>query len=136
METIKDIIDELRRLNDGGFPLDGESSHPLVEDMRLLADRIEQAVTNCNRLKMRVALKKAEKTLSEFMGSCDCLADVRAALAAPPRNCDRHSDFCSAIRAFAKDQPNTKKKWDMERYCLFANWLFAEAKGDANVKKA
>lgn len=43
METIKDIIKEIRRLNDDGFPLDGESSHPLVEDMRLLADRIEAA---------------------------------------------------------------------------------------------
>lgn len=49
METIKDIVADIRRRNDDGFPLDGESSHPLVEDMRLLADRIDEAYKSYNR---------------------------------------------------------------------------------------
>jgi hypothetical protein len=44
METINDIVREIRSRNEGCVPLDGESSHPLAEDMLKLADRIEAAV--------------------------------------------------------------------------------------------
>ena len=58
------------------------------------------------------------------------------ALAAPPRNCDRFADFNEAIRTFAKERPNDKKKWDMERYARFAMWLLAlTEKGEANGSK-
>ena len=47
-ETIADIVGDIRSRNQG-CPLDAEGSHPLAEDMLALADRIEQAVTNCNQ---------------------------------------------------------------------------------------
>jgi hypothetical protein len=43
-ETIEDIVRDIRSRNDGGVPLDGESSHCLAADMLELADRIEAAV--------------------------------------------------------------------------------------------
>jgi hypothetical protein len=43
METIEDIVSDIRSRNDGGVPLDGESSHCLAADMLELADRIEAA---------------------------------------------------------------------------------------------
>lgn len=43
METINDIVSDIRSRNDGGVPLDGESSHCLAADMLELADRIESA---------------------------------------------------------------------------------------------
>ena len=58
---------------------------------------------------------------------------MKAALAAPARNCDRLADFNEAIRTFAKERPNNKKKWDMVRYARFAMWLLALAeKGENN----
>lgn len=43
METIDEIVRDIRSRNDGGVPLDGESSHCLAADMLELADRIEAA---------------------------------------------------------------------------------------------
>lgn len=40
--TVMDIVCDIRQLNQG-VPLDGESSHCLVEDMLLLADSLEEA---------------------------------------------------------------------------------------------
>jgi hypothetical protein len=52
METIADIIKDIRTRNDGGVPRDGESSHCLAEDMLALANRIESA---CKKEEREVA---------------------------------------------------------------------------------
>lgn len=103
MDTIRGIVDEIRRLNDDGFPLDGESSHPLVEDMRLLADRIEEAydfelavekaraagegyaagkqsVKSCNQFKMREAVKATMKLIESAIVDGKVTVDSLAAL--------------------------------------------------------
>ena len=95
-----------------------------------------------NAAKMREALMeiqlvcwKAGGTMGYDVACGIIKSKSHAALSATVRNCDRYPDFCSAILAFEKDRPNTKKKWDMERYCLFAHWLFDEAKGEGKCKK-
>lgn len=141
METIQDIVNEIRRLSDDGFPLDGESSHSLVEDMRLLADRIEQAVTNCNQLKLREALLKSRKAMDEMSMSIfrgwieDSLADVAgeaqkaisSALSAPPRNCDLYATEAEAYRGWERYYNSIDPK---DGYLDFEDWLFAKAEGD------
>lgn len=94
-ETIADIIKDIRSRNEG-VPMDAEGSHPLVEDMLALADRIERAVTNCNQFKMREALLTARSAINDFShsGLIDTdtykaeIEQIDAALALPRRNCD------------------------------------------------
>lgn len=52
---------------------------------------------------------------------------AKAALAAPPRNCDRYPTFNDAIRALADKRGWHDAKWDSERYCILAQWLYAPA---------
>ena len=97
-ETIADIVAWLRR------PREGENAYlTLWRDE--IADRIEAAwkhsVPNCNRLgnvaKMREALINAYYAMFKYIktpyAECDEMAfaldGAIAALAAPPRNCDR-----------------------------------------------
>ena len=49
------------------------------------------------------------------------------ALAAPPRNCDILTDFNDAITTLADERNWHDGKWDSERYCILASWLFAPA---------
>ena len=105
-------------------------------------NKVEMDKNNLRRLNMAKAREVLEEVVGFYkawassgkeandylMGACHVAME---ALSAPARNCDMYPDFNSAIRAFAKKQPNTKKKWDMERYCIFTNWLFAKAKGEA-----
>ena len=128
-ETIADIVAEMRsnEFDDPSFNVYSLVAAPTLA--RGWADRIEaavnQPVTNCNRLgnakKMREALERcasmgeqiekqlgsSEDTVYAFRGE-RCLAHnisecARAALDAPPRNCDvgtveeqdaRHSKWC------------------------------------------
>ena len=96
-ETIADIVSEMRE----GVVADGW----MEQTLREFADRIEkaenQSVPNCNRLgnvaKMREALINAYYAMFNFIktpyAECDemaCALDgAIAALATPPRNCDR-----------------------------------------------
>ena len=129
MKTIKDIAAEMRNLvaiRDWHNHTNQSNRERILD----FADRIEQAVTNCNQLKAREALKKAEKTLSEFMGSCDCLADVRAALDSPPRNCDLYKTEAEAYRGWERYYNSMEKHKD--GYLDYEDWHFAEAKGERN----
>ena len=127
-ETIADIVAEMRsnEFDDPSFNV-----YSLVAARTLArgwADRIEaavnQPVTNCNRLgnaaKMREALEKSDAALSLiaksawFMDANFCetrevmeaVEAIKAALAAPPRNCDigtaaeqhaRFYNFCDKV---------------------------------------
>lgn len=52
---------------------------------------------------------------------------MKAALAKPPRNCDRYTTFNDAIGALADKRGWHDGKWNSERYCILAQWLFAPA---------
>lgn len=96
METIKDIVAELREFADADSQSIGRDV--LRRRIQHFADRIEQSVTKCNQFKMREALERIIKQVYE-VDECTN-ADVpylRAfinhiqqtailALSAPPRN--------------------------------------------------
>ena len=63
---------------------------------------------------------------------CEKMQKAKAALAAPPRNCDRYATFNDAITALADKRGWHDGKWNSERYCILAQWLF----GPANEKGA
>ena len=102
-----------------------------------LADACKQSVTDCNQLgntaKMREALEQAKRVLhcaivSDILKGEDArkaFNAITAALSAPPRNCDRYTDYGKALRAFENDENAKSSYWGMD------GWLFAEAKGGA-----
>lgn len=71
------------------------------------------------------------------------LEELRAALSAPARNCDKYDNFNDALRQFVKERPDTKKIDEQgrsvataETYCVFANWLLTpavERKGECDA---
>lgn len=151
METIKDIVAEMRKATPiyRGSDVIGEYRNPYLIK---LADRIEQAVTNCNQFKMREALKQAQRVLhcaivSEILKGEDAheaLNVVTAALSAPPRNCDLYNTEVKAGEAFIvwyntaydldDDELNEVSSCDLKHNIDgilhgYIKWLFAEAKG-------
>jgi hypothetical protein len=126
METINDIIDEMRR---GMIPKHRHDRELLLN----FADRIEaahkrerEAVGNVT--KMREALETISKC--DISKEEDCYTIYRvceAALSAPPRNCDLYKSEPEAYQAYLTAMKNATKK----TYVYFEPWLFAEAKGGA-----
>ena len=148
METIADIVAEMREHNK-------ETTPPYVcfteeggIDLSQIIDRIE-AVTKCNQpepvticnglnaAKMREALEKCRKAMDEMSKSIfqgwidDDLVDVMgeaqraisSALSAPPRNCDIYdAESCRMAYHLHDDGLMTMQ--------AYADWLFAEAKGE------
>ena len=140
-ETIADIVADIRAQNQG-LPEDGYALSPLAGDLLSIADRIEAAA---NRQFREVDVSKMETTTPTgntaamrdallivkrlFDGRLMWQQDIRkaheavnAALAKPPRNCDRPE--CATTNA-AQD---TWRKEDGGKTAYY-EWLFAEAKG-------
>lgn len=120
-----------------------------------VADMIARAVKNTAKIideqkrvgdaaKLRETLVAVKKSIDEIGASsldgdpeilmmsltqvCARLsARIDAALAAPPRNCDRYTTFNDAIRALADKLGWHDGKWNSERYCILAQWLLAPA---------
>ena len=90
-----------------------------------------------NAAKLRKAAKYVQSTMERLRDPTDknnaefvrIWEIVSAALAAPPRNCDKYPTFNDAIRALADKRGwhDAKWDWDSERYCILASWLFATA---------
>ena len=133
-ETIADIVAWLRR------PREGENAYlTLWRDE--IADRIEAAwkhsVPNCNRLgnvaKMREALINAYYAMFKYIktpyAECDEMAfaldGAIAALAAPPRNCDR------AECATTKSAQAVWRKEDGGKTAYY-EWLLATSTKEEN----
>lgn len=102
--------------------------------------------------KMREALEAVDDAFScgSLYASGDCptphdvsvFEDVRdkvkAALAAPPRNCDRLPNRASAIEAYQKDTGFNKHPvvlWTAAQIYAFIDWLFATKKGENDAIK-
>lgn len=149
MESIKDIIAEMRK------------DMPRVVDAKVIlrnyADRIEEALTNCNQLKMRSALEYLRDASREFCHLIlnskynevydkykhpevakisDAIANAGLVLAEPPRNCDVYTEtqVCEII---TKEVQNELSE-DTPQYLRdiidivakgVTRGLFAEAKG-------
>lgn len=134
-ETIADIINEKRTT---AREIRSETSNQYGRELAVMleaeADRIEAAfkhsVTNCNRLgnaaKMREALINAYYSMFKFIrtpyAECDEMAFALdaaiAALAEPPRNCDRPE--C----ATTKSAQEVWRKEDGGKTAYY-EWLFA-----------
>ena len=94
-----------------------------------------QPVTDCNRLgntaKMREALSDSCYAMFNFLKTqnggyeemAKALDKAKAALATPPRNCDRFSNANEALEAFANEKGETLIE--------SIRWLFAETKEEA-----
>lgn len=113
METIKDILAEMREHSNEMTPPQIIFNEDGGIDMTILADRIEKAYANCNQSKLREALDKIQmeiKVYDQCLISTQRLVDaieeiIEQALSAPPRNCDvgtaedqakRFDDFCNS----------------------------------------
>lgn len=103
METINDIVDDIRAQNQG-LPEDGYALSPLVADLLGLADRIEAAIKREREATCKESLQVGNaaairEAAAEFVSvildkkpgihNLHRLAEkCRDALAKPPRNCD------------------------------------------------
>lgn len=136
---LNDIIANMRNYADR---LEASGGYPSPEDLRTFAGGIEQAVEELKRSRgnveaMRKALKRVESELSTMnpRGWSDTLAYVRAALAAPPRNCDvKYADeveMYGAFKDWCKAKGHTMEP--MLAYDAF-EWLLDTAKGEVNDK--
>ena len=180
METIDDIIAEMRsgKLSATVECENCGSEYEQRFSFDTLADRIEaaveytlavekakaagegyaageQAVTNCNQLKMREVVAETEKRikkvisiLTEIPDSCgygrlledaaDELCDlkeefIKPTLSAPPRNCDRFDNEEDAFNEWSTTI-GKNYKFGQGGYGMawaFTKWLFAKAKGES-----
>ena len=81
-----------------------------------------------NTAAMREALEEIIQISYDIeRGFPDVRAVAKAALAAPARNCDIHTNFNDAITTLANKRNWHDGKWDSERYCILASWLLAPA---------
>ena len=100
----------------------------------------EQSVTICNHLgnaaKMREALSDACYAMFNFLKTqnggyeemANALDKAKSALATHPRNCDKYTNYDDALTAFIDDEDSVSC-WGM------SEWLYAEAKGEADEQK-
>jgi hypothetical protein len=83
--------------------------------------------------------KENDMKLTALFAAVDTVyTKAKNALAAPPRNCDKYPTFNDAIRALADKRGWHDGKWNSERYCILAQWLFApatEKEGESNEQK-
>jgi hypothetical protein len=148
METIGDIIAEMREYNESTNPPWVCFNEDGGVNITNLIDRIEAAVVRENRTcqesqqvddtaKMREALKMfvdKYKTTSYTL----CLENLRpvfqkaeAALSAPVRNCDNYLTPKDAMLAHLGEvYEGEKVEFGDYEWCEFVKWLFAEVKGE------
>lgn len=147
-ETIADIIAEKRQyanyivqVAQGKCQTRRDKAEDEARDMRREADRLDaahkretEAVGDAKKL--GAALLEIRDAMRVYMsvGGISARRTIemafeiaRDALAAPPRNCDKYPTFNDAIRALADKRGWHDAKWDSERYCILASWLYAPA---------
>lgn len=151
-ETIADIVAELQRCGDKWID---DKTKTTMECLGLIAihsaRRIEAAwkreretVTDCNHLGNAAAMREAlemcveamcrycraearECGLPQCLDGCETLKIAKAALAAPPRNCDRHGGWLTALKRF-NDTDGRNNPWGDDVFdTSFLDWLFAPA---------
>jgi hypothetical protein len=112
--TVKELADRLEAAHKG----ERGDCAKLREALKMCVDEL------CARCR---DLAKAQGDPMPCLNGCEPVRNAKAALAAPPRNCDKYPTFNDAIRALADKRGWHDEKWDSERYCILASWLFAPA---------
>lgn len=109
------------------------------EDRVACEEFVRRALVPGNAAAMRAALKAAKTLLenTDFDADSDLddaaapvMAQIAAALSAPPRNCDRYANTAQALGAYP-DGPPIGDDWDDADWMMLLDWLFAKAKGGA-----
>lgn len=160
MERIEDIVREMRigdirATANTSSAVERKAFEYINDFLAGYADRIEQAITNCNQLKTREAVAETEKRidkvvsmLTEIPDSCgygglledaaDELCDlkeefVKPALSEPPRNCDIMSLENARKVWFAKEiVPRLNGDLPLGKEVPFEEWFVSQQeKGEA-----
>lgn len=142
METIDKILEELRsgeyaplanRIEEAVKSLiadrDNWRKQALAEDARA-----NETQSVGNAAAMREALRNADIVLSQTSNGyhSPVRQEIKAALSAPPRNCDKYLTPKDAMLAHLDEvYQGEKVEFGDYEWCEFIKWLFAEAKGDA-----
>ena len=136
-ETTADIIAEIRTvsnsISDGIIAINGKS----------IADRLEAAHKRerGDAAKLREALEfcvkgmcgfcrmdaEARGMTTECVNGCEALRKAKAALDAPPRNCDKYANHNDAMKAFDAFVREQGKLGFINPYTEACKWLFATA---------
>ena len=135
-ETIEDIVSEMREFADTDSQTIGRDV--LRKRIQDFARRIEQSVTNCNRIGNFAKILEALEQIHDLWGiggkpdTAMCIRYeasyqiAKEALSAKPRNCDKYT-LAEALRKYGF--PTKSKQWGEKEWIDFCEWLFAEAKG-------
>ena len=101
-------------------------------------------VCGCDAAKLREALRFLVENESKLFeadlsnGELELLHQIvgkaRAALAAPPRNCDRFSNWADALRTYLAEHPKMHNQSQRAIDACCNMWLFATAKEEGGVK--
>lgn len=103
-------------------------------DVRQIADAVERVCAPCNAAVTREALMKAKlyfdhrgegTNLDDAVMAIDAITSIYAALAAPPRNCDRFATANDAVEGYIAAHPHD----DEPDASTYGSWLFATAEG-------
>ena len=136
-ETIEDIVSEMREFADADSQTIGRDV--LRKRIQDFARRIEQSVTDCNRIGNFAKILEALELIHELLGikgkpdTAMCIRYeasyqiAKEALSAKPRNCDKYT-LAEALRKYGF--PTKSNPWGEKEWLDFCEWLFAEAKGD------
>ena len=132
-ESISDIVSEMREFADTDSQTIGRDV--LRKRIQDFARRIEQSVTDCNRIgnfaKILEALEQIHELLS-IGGKPDTAMCIRyeaayqiakEALSDKPRNCDKYNTLAEALRKYGF--PTKSKPWDEKEWIDFCEWCLA-----------
>jgi len=122
-------------------------------DARQLAEAVERVCAPCNAAVMRAALEKAHNNIKkarEFIAwqtredelLMKAQQEIKTALAAPAKNCDRFqtgdrlTDAVSALNAYANEEEHEPvRRWNESDWRRFLDWLFAPAKEGKEARR-
>lgn len=101
-------------------------------DARQIADAVERVCALCNAAAMREALKEIISATYDIDRGCPDYRNIaRAALAAPPRNCDRFATANDAVEGYIAAHPHD----DEPDASTYGSWLFAPAQEEKEARR-
>ena len=149
-ELLAQIAELRQKIDDGKF-FTPKAARDAIAGERPLDEMLKAPLPTGNAAAMRAALLNCARYIQCLLGvgmagevtindniklSADNLVKAAlAALSAPPRNCNRHTGWLTAIKEF-NDTEGRRKPWGDDVYdTRFLDWLFApaaERKGDGD----
>ena len=133
-ESISDIVSEMREFADTDSQTIGRDV--LRKRIQDFARRIEQSVTDCNRIGNFAKILEALEQIHELLGikgKPDTAMCIRyeaayqiakeALFSTKPRNCDKYNTLAEALRKHGF--PTKSKPWDEKEWIDFCEWCLA-----------